>query len=289
MTDEETSQGSGSSWWKWALGCGCAAILLIVCAGGLTLGGGMFYMSSTIQDVVQTEVATGEQAQRRSAIVEQNKLNLEFSEPLASGEIDAFRSTITAWKDSESVQDILGVADRMDRQSGGSESPIQTIQGIYNVWRAGTAFSKVGKAYLDAIESTGGFESYYSNMLRVGAVLAAAHEVASGAALADGGAPASDEVAKLLYKEQSRIKAAYGDRLDALNDTPFNLRELADSGDIGVWALAQLPAESYRVWHDMSREERETLIEQFGYAIVGETIAYRGTLFWVDVGSKKTR
>lgn len=286
MSDQETTEGSGSSWWKWALGCGCGGVLLIVCAGGLSLGGGMFYMSSMVQDVVDTEVATGEQAERRTAIVEQNRLNLDFTQPLQPGEVEEFRATIQAWKSSESVQDLLGVAQKMDRNSDQNEGPIQTMQALYNVWRAGTAFSKVGKAYLDAIESTGGFEAYYADMLRVGAVLAAAHEVASGATLANPGEPASDDVASLLYKEHSRVEAAYGDRLDELKGTPFNLRRLAKSGDIGEWALAQLPVESYRVWFEMSRDERETLIEQFGYAIVGETIAYRGTLFWVGLGSK---
>ena len=98
--------------------------------------------------------------------------------------------------------------------------------------------------------------------------------------------PVSDEVARMLYHDHESVLEKYGDKIDRLRSKTFTFQELAQKGELGTFALATLPVESYQPWFDASVERREKIIEQFAWSVAAESLTFGGFAFPVTLGKK---
>lgn len=271
---EQTASG-GRSWWKWLLGCGCLAIMLLVCTGGVAVVGAGWYVTSSVKQIADAEIATQEQVQERRKLLETDELKISLDEPVRASEFRKMNATVDTWKNSEAVQDLLRIIE--DAEDGGDPQTVwETIEHAYRLWQVTSSIQKVGTAYLEAIDSHGGMKAHYKRMVRTGAVVAAVHEVASGRKFPRLGEPPSDAVAEVLHEKHAEVIKKYRTQVKRLKGAAFEFEKMMGKGDLGTWALANLPADSFGPWHAMSEKERQTFIEHVTYATVGEALVFRG-------------
>ena len=280
-----TSESSGgSSWWKWLLGCGCLGFMALMCTGVAGVAYSGYVMKSVYDSARKGVEVRSEVIEKRKKLVEREDFKVSLEEPLSAGDYDEFQATIDDWRDTEPFREIESLADEDD--SGGEKSFFEQMRIMYKIWKSATALQKLGTLYIETVEEHGGIEPHYQRLLRIGAVVAAAHEVSSDHRFERPGEPASDEVAELLYEQNDKVLKAYGDKIDELRSGSPTFQELAQSGDLGTYAVATLPTESYAPWNGYSVEEREKLIERFAWGVVAESLTFGGFAFPVTFGKK---
>lgn len=274
-----SGDGSSTSWLKIFLGCGCFAILGFVCAGvGTTLASG--YVVATMADRVESGVEVQQEyVDRREKVVQKVALGDALESPVGSEDYDQLVATVGTWKESEPF---LELKNLIDKDYG--DSFYQQLQALYQVWKSVTAFQALGEAYVDALEGHGGVEAHYRRMVRVGAVLAAVHEVATDARFEAAGDATSDEVATLIADDFERIESVYGESLSRLEGATPTFEKLAQNGELGRYALANLDAESFQSWKELEPSRREKIVESFGWSLTAEAVTFGGLPYTWSLG-----
>ena len=272
----QSSESGGSSWWKWLLGCGCLGFLLLTCSGVA----GVLYSSYVVKSVVDTAregiEVRAEVVEKRQKAIEGGDFAVDLEESLTADDYRAFGETVEEWKQTEPFQEIKSLAETEEAQS---DSFVEQMRVMYKLWKSAAALQQLGKHYIETIESHGGVETHYNRLLRIGAVIAAAHEVATDHRFDNPGGPTSDAVATLLTDEHDATVKKYGSKIDQLQSGTQTFEKLAQRGELGVFALATLPPESYEPWASYSEEERDKLVEQFGWSVVAESMTFGGFAF----------
>lgn len=284
---EEQSGGDDESGFPWGmacLGCGCAALMTLVCGAGVAVMFSGYFMKDFAETAQQEIEVRKEVREERMKLVEENDVEDRLERPLASGDFEAFQATIEDWKDSKPFDQLESLADYED--ADGEESFTEKLQALYLVWKSASAMTKLGSEYVEAIEGNGGLEEHYERVLGIGALVAATHEVATDSRFDAGGGAASDEVAALLYDDHDEVLEKYEDEIEDLKSGDRDFESLASEGNLGAYAIAALPNESYEIWNDFSEEEREKVFETFGWTISAEALTFGGFAFPIELGTE---
>lgn len=277
QTTDQSSGSSGSSWWKWLLGCGCVGVLLVMCTGVAGVLYSSYAVKSTYDSVQEGVEVRGEVVEQRNEALENTDATVDLEAPLTAEDYESFEATMEAWKNSDSFKQLESLSEQ--ETSDQDQSLVQQVRAMYQLWQAVSSLQKLGTHYVEVVEDHGGIETHYSRMLRIGAVVAAAHEVATDHRFEQTDEPTSDAVATLLYEKRDEVRKKYGSTIDDLASGTHTFEELAQQGELGVYALATLPTESYKPWYDDSVEERKALIESFAWSVAAETLTFGGFAF----------
>ncbi len=276
-------ESSGSNWWKWLLGCGCAGLLFFVCAGGAGAAYFAYAFTDGVRDLQEGVEVREEVAEERREAVRGGKVAVDLEEPLSGADYEAFVETIEAWKESEPFRDLKTLSEAAD--SDDSPSVVEQVRAVFAIWKVTASVHELGTYYIEAIEQRGTIGEHYGRLVRLGAVVAAAHEVSTDHRFENPGDPSSEEVAELLYREHERVLEAYGSKLEHLRGGEETFRSLAESGELGAYAVAVLPRESYQPWFERGEEGREELVETFGWAVAAETLTFGNFAYPLDLGT----
>jgi len=271
------SGGGGFPWGKSCLGCGCLTLLLLVCGAGGFFG----YQAYQWRQMEEGIQVRKEVTQKRKLVVESRNIGANLEEPLTRSEVEAFESTIEQWKSSEPFKHFEQIQQTLDEQSD-EPSVFEIFEGIWMVWSAASTFQQLGVAYVEAIEANGGIEEHYRRLQRIGGVLAAAHEVATGRHFENTESVESDELAELLYQNHGEVTQAYSDQIEAVRAEQSSFEELAGEGTLGIYALAALPKESFAPWYEISSERRKKVMNLFAWTLAAETLSFGGLAFPIE-------
>ena len=273
---EQSSGSGGSSWWKWLLGCGCLGFLLLTCSGVAGVLYSSYVVKSVYDNVREGVEVRAEVVEQRQKAIEGGDIAVDLEQPLTADDYETFGETVEGWKQTEPFQEIKSLAETEEAQS---DSFVEQLRVMYKLWKSAAALQQLGTHYIETIESHGGIETHYNRLLRIGAVVAAAHEVATNHRFDKPGDPTSDAVATLLTDEHDATVEAYGSKIDQLRSGTHSFEKLVQRGELGVFALATLPTESYEPWANYSEEERDKLVEHFGWSVVAESLTFGGFAF----------
>lgn len=252
-------------------------MLLLTCTGtaGLLYSG--FVAKNMYEDIREGVEVRAEVVEKRREALEGRDVAVDLETPLRADDYRTFEATIEAWKNTDPFEQIKSLEER--EASGDSESVTEQLRAMYEIWKAAAALRKLGAHYVETIEEQGGIEAHYDRLLRIGGVIAAAHEVAADHRFDHPGEPTSDAVADLLYQRHDEVLEAYGPKIDELRSGTHTFEQLAQQGELGVFALATVPVESYRPWVDFTTGEREALVEAFAWSVAAESLVFGGFAF----------
>ena len=165
--------GGGSSWWKWLVGCGCLAALMVVCTGGAGIAYSGYLASQVYQTAREGIEVRAEVVEKRQKLVEGENVEVNLEKPLEGEDYEAFVATLETWRSTEPFKEIESLAETEETQ--GEPSLMQQLSVMYKLWKSAAALQKLGGEYIAAIEEHGGIDTHYQRLLRIGAVIAAAH------------------------------------------------------------------------------------------------------------------
>lgn len=166
----------------------------------------------------------------------------------------AWRSNAAFQRARDAWQEMNKVTDKKDESIAGEMRKTRTITKVVG------AVDDIEDAFYALIKASGGPERHYARSVRVGAVVAAAEQIAKTAKARD---PQSDRVADLMLEQRGDIVKEFRLSIEELReakkrggDPPIVTAFIEGPGAV---ALAMMPEPSFQVWRKLSEAQRQEL------------------------------
>ncbi|AWV89412.1 hypothetical protein [Bradymonas sediminis] len=284
-----------------AAGCGCLTLILLV-----ALGVGGFFMYSTVSsevggitELIETisDGPTGDAAKKSKsqtttrgkkgdkgavqeakdemeAAISPEKIRSYMKTPLTKKDIREQQKFLSEWEKNPVQQEYVKSLENVEKLKKEQEGKEGSITGNLRNVNAGAkilnSMNKVTTAFDEHIRKSGGYEKYYSRVIRIGGVVAASQTVVgANKKLKD---PDSDAVAKQMLKERPEIANEYRknfeDAKKEIAQAKKSGTESAGAGAAalmslaqgpGTVALARMPEQSFKTWAALSTKERKAV------------------------------
>jgi hypothetical protein len=301
--------GGGWPWGKILAGCGCLTLLGMVVLAGVVYfavdAGSEWAEEVGITDIAEMaeeseqggsaeEVAKKERIEkqarkRKEEALDPKKIRSYIGEPLTKKDIREHHAFTKEWKDNAAYKNWIVQFEKMkeldnkedDSIAGGLKAVGQSAKWV-------NAARDVMEAFDKHVRESGGYETYYGRMIRVGGVTAASDTIAkskkkSNKKLRD---PNSDAVASRMIEERPEIAKQYAKNIAEAKKAiaeaekrkkagkepkAGGMAALAGLGTImqgpGTVALARMPEASFKTWNELSPKERTKLRESLSGSI----------------------
>jgi hypothetical protein len=203
-----------------------------------------------------------EKAKAESKAAQESPKILAYAhEPMTEKDVEATLQFVKAWRANAINQRFRQAWQDMQDLNKKDDSTAGEMRKTRTITKAMAATDEIEEAFDALIAISGGPERHYARTTRVGAVVAAAEQIAKTAKAGD---PQSDRVAELMLEQRGDIAKEF--RL-AIEEWREAKKRGDDNAPIvtalvqgpGAVALALMPEASFQAWRKLTEVQRQEL------------------------------